>query len=215
VRLPVFRHLFEGVKKESSPMSLFRPLLAVFLLLIAGPVFGQRVSPAPTGTASNSPQLESAGAQIPEATLARLPKPQARILDLIDESQLTTLRGSTHPLARSANDRGAAVPSQPMRRMLMLLRRGAEQEATLDELLDAQQDPGSPLFHHWLTPEQFGASFGPADADVQAIQVWLGSHGFSGIQLSKGRTVVEFTGTATQGDWKSKFTGRGAAPRKK
>jgi hypothetical protein len=179
VRLPVFRHLFEGVKKESSPMSLFRPLLAVFLLLIAGPVFGQRVSPAPTGTASNSPQLESAGAQIPEATLARLPKPQARILDLIDESQLTTLRGSTHPLARSANDRGAAVPSQPMRRMLMLLRRGAEQEATLDELLDAQQDPGSPLFHHWLTPEQFGASFGPADADVQAGSDLMDSRAFS------------------------------------
>jgi hypothetical protein len=93
VRLPVFRHLFEGVKKESSPMGLFRPLLAVFLLLIAGPVFGQRVWPAPTGIWSNTAQQASAGAQIPEATLARLPKPQALILDLIDESQLTTLRG--------------------------------------------------------------------------------------------------------------------------
>ena len=185
-------------------MSLLSPLLAVFLSLSAGLVFGQRVSPAPVATGSNPPQQASAAAQIPEANLARLPKPQARLLDRIDESELTTLRGSTHPLARHANDCGAAVPSQPMRRMLMLLRRGPEQEAALDELLDAQQDPGSPLFHHWLTPEQFGAFFGPAEADVQAIQAWLESHGFSGIQLSNGRTVVEFTGTATQGEWKSK-----------
>src|SRR5690349_17566769 len=31
----------------------------------------------------------------------------------------------------------------------------------LEALLKAQQDPKSPQYHHWLTPAQFGAQFGP------------------------------------------------------
>lgn len=73
----------------------------------------------------------------------------------------------------------------------MLLRRSPEQEAALANLLAAQQDPNSPLFHKWLTPEQYGTPFGPADADVQTITVWLTANGFTGVTLSKGRTVIE------------------------
>jgi len=54
----------------------------------------------------------------------------------------------------------------------------------------------SPLFHQWLTPEQFGQQFGPADSDLQAVTDWLRSQGFEVTKISAGRTVIELSGTA-------------------
>ncbi len=123
---------------------------------------------------------------------------QPRITKALDESQLTTLPGNVHPLARPEFDRGPAPPDLPMPRMLLVLQRSAEQEAALQRLLDDQQDKASPSFHRWLTPEDFGQQFGPADQDLQTVTAWLQSHGFQVARVSKGRTVVEFSGTAAQ-----------------
>jgi len=121
-----------------------------------------------------------------------------RITVAVNESQLTTLRGNTHPYARAEYDRGAAPDSLPMARMLLVLKRSPAQEAALDALLDQQQDSSSPNYHAWLTPQQFGQEFGAADADIQTITQWLESHGFSVNRVSNGRTVIEFSGTAGQ-----------------
>jgi Pro-kumamolisin, activation domain/Bacterial Ig-like domain (group 3) len=115
----------------------------------------------------------------------------------LDESRLTTLKGNTHPLARPLFDLGTAPASLPMERMLLVLKRSPEQEATLRKLLDDLQDKGSPNYHKWLTPEQFGKQFGPSDSDIQAITGWLQSHGFQ-VGTTKGRTVLEFSGSASQ-----------------
>src|SRR5437588_1517376 len=120
------------------------------------------------------------------------------ILQPVNESQLTVLRGNTHPLARREFDLGTAPASLPMQRMLLVLKRSPEQEAGLRKLLDDQQDKGSPNFHKWLIPEQFGRQFGPSDSDMQVITGWLQSHGFQVGAPSKGRTVLEFSGSASQ-----------------
>src|SRR5256885_15159001 len=104
---------------------------------------------------------------------------QARVVQAIDEKQVTTLKGNVHPLARAEFDQGAVADSQPMNRMLLLLQRSAEQEAALRQLLDDQQSKGSPNFHSWLTPEQFGAQFGIADSDLIGVTQWLASQGFT------------------------------------
>lgn len=119
------------------------------------------------------------------------------ITEPIDESRLTTLKGNTHPLARPQFDLGTADGSLPMKRMLLVLKRSDEQEATLRKLLDDQQDKHSPNYHKWLTPGKFGQQFGPTDADMQTITSWLQSHGFE-VGSTKGRTVLEFSGTAAQ-----------------
>ena len=64
--------------------------------------------------------------------------------------------------------------------------------------MEQQQDASSPNYHAWLTPQQFGQQFGPADADIQTITLWLESHGFTVNRVSNGRTVIEFSGTAGQ-----------------
>jgi len=123
---------------------------------------------------------------------------QPRITAAIDESRLTTLRGNTHPYALPQFDRGAAPDSLPMLRMLLVLQRSQAQEAALETLMEQQQDRSSPNYHAWLTPQQFGQQFGPADADIQTITSWLESHGFTVNRVSNGRTVIEFSGTAGQ-----------------
>ena len=130
-----------------------------------------------------------------EAAQRTAPRPQ--ITQSVDESQLTTLQGDTHPLARPEFDLGTVAGSQTMKRMLLVLKRSPEQEAALEKLLDDQQNKTSPSYHQWLSPEQFGQQFGPSDADLQTITAWLQSHGFE-VGSTKGRTVLEFSGSASQ-----------------
>lgn len=123
---------------------------------------------------------------------------EARITAAVDESRLATLRGNTHPLARPEFDQGAAPGSLPMQRMLLVLQRSPAQEAALAVLLEQQQDKSSPHYHQWLTPEQMGQQFGPADQDIQTITLWLQSNGFQIGNVSKSHMVIEFSGTASQ-----------------
>lgn len=119
------------------------------------------------------------------------------ITQRVDESQRTVLKGNTHPLARPEFDLGTAPDSLPMQRMLLVLKRSPVQEAALRRLLDDQQNKNSSSYHQWLTPAQYGKQFGPTDADMQTITAWLQSHGFQ-VGTTKGRTVLEFSGTAGQ-----------------
>src|SRR6266403_2926960 len=123
---------------------------------------------------------------------------RSRVVEAVDDARRTMLSGNVHPLARTEFDRGAVAESQPMSRILLLLKRSDEQEATLQDTLAKQQDKSSPTFHQWLTPEQFGAQFGPADADIQAVTDWLTRQGFTIGRIYSGRTVIEFSGTTGQ-----------------
>ena len=124
--------------------------------------------------------------------------PGSRITQPIDDRVRVTLKGNVHPLAQSRYDQGAAPDDLPMERMLLVLQRGPGQEATLRQLLDDQQVKSSARFHQWLTPEQFGKQFGPADEDIQAVTGWLAGQGFQVNHVAAGRTVIEFSGTAGQ-----------------
>src|ERR1700719_4501473 len=126
------------------------------------------------------------------------PITQARITQAIDEKQLVLLRGNVHPLAQTKFDQGAVSDAQPLDRMLLLLQRAPEQEAALRQLLDDQLTLNSPKHHAWLTPQQFGAQFGPTDADLEATTTWLTAKGFHSIQVGPGRTAIQFSGTAGQ-----------------
>jgi hypothetical protein len=152
---------------------------AVILLLGAQRVAGQATADASTSFAQTS--------AVP-----------ARITQAIDETQLVRLRGNVHPLARPEFDHGAVEDWQPMKRMLLLLQRSPEQEAALQKLMEEQQSKDSPNFHKWLTPQQFGAQFGPADADTQTVKDWLTRQGFQSIKVGAGRTTIEFSGTVAQ-----------------
>jgi subtilase family serine protease len=122
----------------------------------------------------------------------------ARVTQAVNPQNNVLLRGNTHPLARAEYDHGAVPDSQPLSRMLLLLQRSPEQDSALQQYLEDQQNRLSPNYHRWLTPEQFGTQYGPADADIQAVTAWLASQGFSQINAGPGRMVIEFSGNAGQ-----------------
>ncbi|AXC10921.1 hypothetical protein ACPOL_1575 [Acidisarcina polymorpha] len=125
-------------------------------------------------------------------------RPADRIVEAIDETKLVPLTGNVHPLARSEFDRGVVAESMPMERIVLVLKRSAEQESALSAFNEEQYDPKSSNFHHWLSAEQFGATYGPSDADIRNVTSWLENHGFRIDSVSKGRTTIEFSGTAGQ-----------------
>jgi hypothetical protein len=121
-----------------------------------------------------------------------------QITQSIDNQQRVTLKGNVRPMPRRAHDLGGVDVSVPAARVLLLLKRPAEQEAALRQFIADAHTPGSPSYHHWLTPAQLGAQFGPADSDVQAVVAWLQSQGFAVSKVSKAKTAIEFSGTAGQ-----------------
>jgi Pro-kumamolisin, activation domain/Bacterial Ig-like domain (group 3) len=120
----------------------------------------------------------------------------SRVVQVVDDSRRTILSGNTHPLARPEFDQGVLADAEPLRNIVLVLQRSPEQEIALKQLIDQQQDKSSSTYHQWLTPETFGAAFGPTDGDLSAVTSWLSSHGFANIQVNSGRTLIEFTGNA-------------------
>jgi subtilase family serine protease len=130
--------------------------------------------------------------------LAQMPGLQPRITSTIDNSSRTTLLGSRPQRANAAQDAGAVSPSLAFHGISLVFSRTPAQDADLDNLIAAQQNPASPLFHQWLTPAQFAARFGVADADIAATQSWLERQGFTVDGVSNSRNRIVFSGTASQ-----------------
>jgi hypothetical protein len=116
----------------------------------------------------------------------------------VDESSLTTLKGNVPSLARAEFDQGEADAATQLTSMRLVLSRSAAQQSALDSYLAQLQDKSSPNYHKWLTPQQFGALYGPADSDIAALVAWLQSHGFTVEPLSLGRTNIAFSGSVSQ-----------------
>jgi sugar lactone lactonase YvrE len=121
-----------------------------------------------------------------------------RVVKPVDESVRVTLGGTVHPLAKKANDRGLVPDGMKLERLQVRFQRSASQEAALKTLIDQMHTPGSANYHKWLTPDEFGARFGPSDGDVAKVEGWLQSHGFNIAKLNPGRQTLEFSGTAGQ-----------------
>ena len=124
--------------------------------------------------------------------------PTTRIVDKIDESQLTTLKGNTHPYANAKNDRGRVNPDLPMTDLILVLSRSPQQQAAFEQFVASQYDSSSPNFHQWLTPQQVGENFGPSEADIATITNWLTVHGFTVDELPSDHMSIRFSGKASQ-----------------
>jgi subtilase family serine protease len=125
-------------------------------------------------------------------------EPQDRITRFIDDEQRVTLMGNRHPLALSRYDTGEAPSDFRMEHMLLVLLPDAAQQQAVEQLLEAQNNPESPTFQHWLTPEQYGERFGVSESDAAQITAWLRSHGMEVEEVTAGRRAVVFSGTAGQ-----------------
>jgi len=122
----------------------------------------------------------------------------ARITKTIDNADRAVISDSHPPLARTENETGRVPPATKLKGVTLFFSRTAAQQADLEALIAAQQDPASNLYHKWLTPDQFAVRFGIADADITKLKTWLEQQGFSIEGVSRSKNSITFSGTVAQ-----------------
>jgi hypothetical protein len=114
------------------------------------------------------------------------------------EPGLAVLAGNRNPKAKAEDDRGPLNPSELISGMSIVFKQSAKQTADLANLRQEQQDPNSPNYHAWLSPEQYADRFGLAPADLAKVISWIEAGGLRVDYVSRSRTWVMFSGTAGQ-----------------
>jgi len=114
----------------------------------------------------------------------------------IDSSSVVSLKGSVPAKAQQEYDRGLADPAMQLGYVTMIMQPSRAQQADLEQLLQQQQDPASPNYHKWLTPEQYANRYGLSSSDVGIVSAWLRSQGFEVVQVARGHDWIAFSGAA-------------------
>jgi subtilase family serine protease len=123
-------------------------------------------------------------------------RPRILIDQRVDDSRRIPLVGNTRREATANNDRGRVADDFPMQHMLLLLNRPPELEQEFEQYIDSLTDKSSPNFHHWLSPDEQGQTYGLAQEDIDTVTTWLESHGFTVGYVYPNRRVIDFSGTA-------------------
>ena len=97
-----------------------------------------------------------------------------------------------------------SAPTKPladsfkMNHLQLVLKPSAARQAALTSLIADQHNPKSSSFQKWLTPEQFGESYGVLDSDIAAVTSWLKAQGFTVNNVYPNKTQIDFSGTVGQ-----------------
>jgi len=120
-----------------------------------------------------------------------------RITSAIDSANMVELKGHVSPMAWAEFDQGRVEPTRALHVTMLFIPTAAQQQE-IEKLLAAQQDPKSPDYHKWLTPEQYGERFGLSQGDLDKIRAWLEGQGFKVTYVARGRDYLSFDGVAAQ-----------------
>jgi uncharacterized protein (TIGR03437 family) len=115
-------------------------------------------------------------------------------IQAIDNKKRVTLAGHLHPRATPENDQGLAEDSLSLRNLTLVLKPSPQQQAALEDYLARLQNPSSPDYHHWLTPEEYAVKSGLSQADLDHASAWLQSQGLTVISTARGRNAISFRG---------------------
>ncbi len=125
------------------------------------------------------------------------PTPQAnRLAAHPDFTATARLAGHVPSWATPDRDQGKVPDTLPLR-LTFVLTRAADRQAAFTQMLADQQDPASPSYHHWLTPQQVGELYGPTQADLDTLTAWLASRGLTLTDTAPSRVFVHATAPAS------------------
>ena len=108
------------------------------------------------------------------------------------DAQTVALRGSVSPQALKLPTYGELPATQTLPLQLWFKPRGQEQ---LNALLASQQDPRSPQYHKWLTPQEYASRFGVTQPEFDRVSNWLRSEGFQVTGGSPLDGYIKFSGS--------------------
>lgn len=109
-----------------------------------------------------------------------------------DAQDMVKISGN-HPTAIAGEPSGRIDPG---RMLTMAINFKLRDHQSLNRLLSEQQDPSSPNYHRWLTPQEFSARFGPDPARFKTVRDWLAAQGFEIESSSIERRSITFKGAA-------------------
>jgi pseudomonalisin len=119
-----------------------------------------------------------------------------RIASNPDYSSLASLHEGLPGWVRVENQTpGQGVDLGATVHVALVLSRDAAAEAALEQLLANQQNPASPFYHQWLTPQQVGQLFGPTPNDMSAVSAWLTSQGLTIDSIAPSGVIIRASGT--------------------
>lgn len=93
---------------------------------------------------------------------------------------------STASVAGGLSSQSFTVPETAQNHVGTFVHLPLRNSAELDALIQNQSSEGGPLYHHWLTPEQFRATYGPTLNDLQTAAAALQGYGFHTTITSQG-----------------------------
>ena len=105
-----------------------------------------------------------------------------------------TVPGSAAPAAGAGALIGAVPASQQLTVQVWL----APDLAGATAFANSVATPGSPAFHHYLSPNAYTAQFGPSAAHAAAVTAWLTAEGLTQVNADSGRDYVSATGPVSR-----------------
>jgi subtilase family serine protease len=121
-----------------------------------------------------------------------------RVTQTVTNSQLATIAQTRSRVVAQAVSSSSLSGSTAMKHLQLVLKRSPLRKAELEARIAAQHNPQSGQFQQWLTPQQFGESFGVVDGDIAAVTSWLTSQGFTVHGVYPNKMQIDFSGTASQ-----------------
>jgi len=103
--------------------------------------------------------------------------------------------GAARALSGHVRVLGPVPSDQPMQLAIGLAMRHGD---LLDGFLRARSRPGSPLYHHNLTPDDFAALFAPTASAQDALAAYLQQYGLRVTRTYRDRLLLDVAGTAAQ-----------------
>jgi subtilase family serine protease/outer membrane protein assembly factor BamB len=109
--------------------------------------------------------------------------------------QLSTVPTNIPEILSKATLLGSVSPNTQLSLQFMLpLRSGA----TLQSFFNEVYNPSSPLYHHFLTPSQLYALYGPDQSEMTALRAYMQSNGVQ-VQINPANpSMAEVSGTVSQ-----------------
>jgi len=109
------------------------------------------------------------------------------------DANLASLHGHVPAVTSRLSAKGRLPATNHLRLAIGLPLRN---RAALTNLLQQIYDPASPNFHHYLTPEEFTAQFGPTTQDYQAVIDFANSNGLAVVGTHGNRMLLDVSGKA-------------------
>lgn len=129
----------------------------------------------------------AAGALVAMGVCAAVPPLAARA---VEGTPRVALAGTRPGWAIPSAARGPADPQAQISARLFLADR---HRAALTAYARAVASPGSRLYHHYLTPAEFGTRFWPSPDEVRAVTGWLTGAGLRARELTPDSLAVDGT----------------------